>query len=70
MQWKDHIPNEDLWNRSERLPIGTHIRRRNWRWVGHTCTLRKPKTSIVHQFLKWNLQEQRKEEYQETHGGD
>ncbi|BFZ24226.1 hypothetical protein BsWGS_27265 [Bradybaena similaris] len=37
------------------LPAGEEIRRRRWRWIGHT--LRKPQNGITRQALKWNPQE-------------
>ena len=38
--------------------VGEDIRRRRWRWLGHT--LRKPSSSIGRQALNWNPQGQRK----------
>ncbi|XP_078330664.1 uncharacterized protein LOC144624641 [Crassostrea virginica] len=50
--------SEEIWRRATQLPKEIQIRRRKWTWIGHT--LRKSKTTIVKQALRWNPQGQRK----------
>jgi hypothetical protein len=45
---------EDLWEVTKQEPITAQIRKRKWRWVGHT--LRKPEGSIEKAALYWNPQ--------------
>jgi hypothetical protein len=40
------------------VPAEEEIRRRRWRWIGHT--LRKPPTNITRQALTWNPHGKRK----------
>ncbi|BFZ15827.1 hypothetical protein BsWGS_18866 [Bradybaena similaris] len=56
--WPDTISNNRLWERTNQLPAGEEIRRRRWRWKGHT--LWKPQNSTTRQALKWNPQGKRK----------
>jgi hypothetical protein len=46
------ISNEDLYRKTDQIPIATEIGRRKWNWIGHT--LRKPATDITRQALTWN----------------
>ena len=48
------ISNENLWRLIEEEPIAIQIKRRKWRWIGHT--LRKPAEVIEKQALEWNPQ--------------
>ena len=50
--WPRTISNEKLWQRAKQERIEVTIRRRKWRWIGHT--LRKPATNITHLSLEWN----------------
>ncbi|KAJ4440174.1 hypothetical protein ANN_08312 [Periplaneta americana] len=43
---------------TEEEPIEIQIKRRKWRWIGHT--LRKPNKAIERQALEWNPQGARK----------
>jgi len=58
IHWPEVISNVELWQRTNQLPAGEEIRRRRWRWIGHT--IRKPSTNITRQALKWNPQGKRK----------
>jgi len=57
IRWPDTIRNEQLWEQTNQQRIEIEIRRRKWKWIGHT--FRKPKTNITHQALKWNPQGKR-----------
>ena len=52
------VRNADLWERTRQQPIALEIRRRKWRWIGHT--LRKDQSNITRQALEWNPQGKRK----------
>lgn len=56
--WPNTISNEQLWERTGQQKIDLEIRRRKWRWLGHT--LRKPDTAIEKKALEWNPQGTRK----------
>ena len=56
--WPEKITNKDLWQRTEQLPVDEEIKRRKWKWIGHT--LRKAPTSITRQALTWNPQGRRR----------
>ena len=56
--WPEKISNENLWARAQQNLVEEDIRRRRWRWLGHT--LHKPPSSIGRQTLNWNSQGQRK----------
>ena len=58
IHWPETISNRDLWQRTGQLEADKEIKRRRWRWIGHT--LRKPPTSITRQALTWNPQGKRK----------
>ena len=58
IHWPNTISNADLWERTNQVPAEEEIRRRRWRWMGHT--LRKPSTNITRQALTWNRQGKRK----------
>ena len=50
--------NTVLWTRAKQEPMVIQIRRRKWRWIGHT--LRKEPSNITRQALEWNPQGKRK----------
>ena len=52
--WPRTIKNEELWARTEQEEIENTIKRRKFKWLGHT--LRKPPTSVTRQALDWNPQ--------------
>ena len=56
--WPRKISNKDLWERTGQEQVFTTIKRRCWRWIGHT--LRKPQDNTTRRALKWNPQGYRK----------
>ena len=52
LKWTDKVPNTTLWKTTKQLPIENEIKKRTWRWIGHT--LRKPPESITRQAITWN----------------
>ena len=52
--WPRKISNKELWQRTQQERIEVTIRKRKWRWIGHT--LRKPASNITHLSLEWNPQ--------------
>ncbi|XP_072906368.1 uncharacterized protein [Hemitrygon akajei] len=58
LKWYDRVSNLDLWKRANQEPIVFQIRRRKWRWVGHT--LRKSQSNVTRQSLEWNPQGKRR----------
>jgi hypothetical protein len=54
LRWPDILSNEDLWGITKQEPITAPIRKRKWRWIGHT--LRKPEGSGERAALDWNPQ--------------
>ena len=50
--WPNRITNEELWRRTNQEKVELTIKRRTWRWIGHT--LRKPVEDITKQALEWN----------------
>jgi hypothetical protein len=52
------MSNEELWHKTFQEPITVEIKRRKWRWIGHT--LRKPDGAIEKAALEWNPQGVRK----------
>jgi hypothetical protein len=55
--WPDQITNTELWKRTKQPRIDLQIRKRKWRWLGHT--LQKPSDDIARQALEWNPQDKR-----------
>ena len=53
--WPKKISNDELWQCTQQERIEVTIRRRKWRWIGHT--FRKPATNIIRLSLEWNPQE-------------
>lgn len=56
--WPNRITNVELWNITGQENIANQIRRKKWRFIGHT--LRKPDTEIAKQALEWNPPGKRK----------
>ncbi|VDP49350.1 unnamed protein product [Schistosoma margrebowiei] len=56
--WPDTISNSLLWERTNQLPAEEEIRKRRWKWIGHT--LRKSSNCITRQALTWNPEGKRK----------
>ena len=48
----------ELWQRSGQISVEKAIRRRKWKWLGHT--LWKPSSTITRKALTWNPQGRRK----------
>jgi hypothetical protein len=55
--WPNIISNNDILNRTHSTCIIQEIRKRRWRWLGHT--LRMPPTSICKTALRWTPQGKR-----------
>ncbi|VDP42439.1 unnamed protein product [Schistosoma margrebowiei] len=49
IHWPDTISNSLLWERTNQLPAEEEIRKRRWKWIGHT--LRKSSNWITRQVL-------------------
>ncbi|VDO50251.1 unnamed protein product [Schistosoma margrebowiei] len=58
IHWPDTISNSLLWERTNQLPVEEEIRKRRWKWIGHT--LRKSSNYITRQTLTWNPEGKRK----------
>ncbi|XP_037300014.1 uncharacterized protein LOC119190875 [Manduca sexta] len=56
--WPEKISNVDLWKRCGETAIDQQIKRRKWKWIGHT--LRRDPEHIPRQALDWNPQGKRK----------
>ena len=54
IRWPQVISNEELWGRTHQTRIEERIKRRKWKWIGHT--LRKPENNITRSALEWNPQ--------------
>ena len=52
LKWTEKISNTTLWKMTKQLPIETEIKKRKWRWIGHT--LMKPPNTITRQAITWN----------------
>ena len=57
--WPKTITNSLLWKLCEQEPIDLQIRRRKWKWIGHT--LRKEHNNLAKQAMEWNPQGKRKQ---------
>ncbi|VDO51921.1 unnamed protein product [Schistosoma margrebowiei] len=58
VHWPDTISNSLLWERTNQLPAEEEIRKRRWKWIGHT--LHKSSNCITRQALTWNPAGRRK----------
>ncbi|CAH8624379.1 unnamed protein product [Schistosoma haematobium] len=58
IHWPDTISNSLLWERTNQLPAEEEIRKRRWKWVGHT--LRKSSNCITRQAPTCNPEGKRK----------
>ena len=56
--WPEVMSNEELWHITGQLPINTEIKKRKWKWIGHT--LRKGEGAVEREALEWNPQGRRK----------
>jgi len=55
--WPNVITNEELWARTGQEDVETTIKRRKWKWIGHT--LRKAPNNITRMAMEWNPQGRR-----------
>ena len=60
LEWTDKVSNTTLWKITKQLPIENEIKKRKWRWIGHT--LRNPPETITRQAITWNPPQGRGEE--------
>ena len=58
VRWYDRLRNEELWRSTAQEPIVQQIKRREWRWLGHT--LKKPADNVTRRRLRWTPQRKRK----------
>ncbi|VDO84752.1 unnamed protein product, partial [Schistosoma curassoni] len=58
IRWPDTISNNQLWERTNQIPAVEEIRKRRWKWIGHT--LGKAPSCITRQALTWNPQGRRR----------
>ncbi|VDP31001.1 unnamed protein product [Schistosoma margrebowiei] len=58
IHWPDTISNSLLWERTNQFPAEEEIRKRRWKWIGHT--LRKSSNCITRRALTWNPEGKRK----------
>ena len=56
--WPNKISNQELWKKTGQEKMSDEIKKKKFRWLGHT--LRKDKDDITKYSLKWNPQGQRK----------
>ena len=50
VRWPDKIRNEELGKRTNQVPVEEEIKKRKWKWIGHT--LQKPPLNFAKQTLK------------------
>ena len=53
VRWPNTISNEDLLAKTQEEKMTTQIRRRKWKWIGHT--LRKPHNNVTKQSLFFGI---------------
>ncbi|VDO91769.1 unnamed protein product [Schistosoma margrebowiei] len=58
IHWPDTISNSLLWEETNQLSAEEEIRKRRWKWIGHT--LGKSSNCIMRQALTWNPEGKRK----------
>jgi hypothetical protein len=56
--WPAVILKQQLWQITQQEPTELEIKRRKWKWLGHT--LRRPQTDIKRATLDWNPQGSRR----------
>ena len=52
IRWPETISNLELWRQTDQTPIISQIKKRKYKWIGHT--LRRPTNEIQRQALTWN----------------
>ncbi|KAH9596638.1 hypothetical protein MS3_00002255 [Schistosoma haematobium] len=60
MRWQNTIRNNLLLERRNQLPAEEEIRKRLWKWIGHT--LKKSSNCITIKALTWDFEGNRKRE--------
>ena len=58
IRWPDTISNKLLWETTNQIPAEEEIRKKCWKWIGHT--LRKSANCVTRQALTWNPEGQRR----------
>ncbi|CAH8610245.1 unnamed protein product [Schistosoma intercalatum] len=58
IHWPDTISNNLLWERTNQIPVEEEIRKKRWKWIGHT--LGEAPNCVTRQALTWNPEGQRK----------
>ncbi|VDP35941.1 unnamed protein product [Schistosoma margrebowiei] len=58
IRWSDTISNNLLWARTNQILVEEEIRKKRWKWIGHT--LRRAPNCITRQALTWNPEGQRR----------
>jgi hypothetical protein len=58
MRWPEVISNIMLWETTGEKPIELQIKKRKWKWIGHT--IRKDENAVERIVLDWNPQGTRK----------
>ncbi|VDO83527.1 unnamed protein product [Schistosoma margrebowiei] len=56
--WPDTISNNLLWERTNQILAEEEIRKKSWKWIGHT--LGKAPNCVTRQALTWNPEGQKK----------
>jgi hypothetical protein len=57
-KWTDKITNEELWRITQQKPTENQMKRRKWKWNGHTLCKEAGATEIT--ALDWNPQRYRR----------
>jgi hypothetical protein len=55
-----NLTNKELREATQQIPISSEIKKRKWKWIGHT--LRKGQNNITRQGLDWNTQGERRKD--------
>ncbi|CAH8471399.1 unnamed protein product [Schistosoma rodhaini] len=58
IRWPDTISNKLLWETTNQIPAEEEIRKKRWKWIGHT--LRKSPNCVTRQALTWNPEGRRR----------
>ncbi|VDO94488.1 unnamed protein product [Schistosoma margrebowiei] len=58
IRWVGTISKNLLWKRTNQIPVEQEVRKKRWKWVGHT--LRKAPNCVMMQALTWSSQSQRR----------
>ncbi|VDP37335.1 unnamed protein product [Schistosoma curassoni] len=58
IRWPNTISNKQLWEKTNQIPSEEEIRKKRWKWIGHT--LRKAPNCVTRRASTWSPQGQRK----------